>query len=165
MIASRKGTHVYIELVYSRLRPRPRAVVGLAIEAGTLTLAWLLLRYGLQLVSNNRDVETVTLFFDYAVVYAIVPVAGLAIAATAIADVVAHLPRADAAGDRRMIATMWLILAVWFVVIFLGPPIYLADGARRVRVPLRGRHPGSSSRRRSRWRRTRSRCWRRRCSS
>ena len=48
--------------------------------------AGVLLYYGLQITSRNADVETVTLFFTFGVVYAIVPVAALAIGALALAD-------------------------------------------------------------------------------
>ena len=47
-------------------------------------MSWLFW-FGLQLVANNRDVETVTLFFNYAVVYAILPVAAVAIAGMTLA--------------------------------------------------------------------------------
>ena len=42
--------------------------------------------YGLQIMSRNADVDTVTLFFTFGVVYAIVPVAALAVGALALAD-------------------------------------------------------------------------------
>jgi TRAP-type C4-dicarboxylate transport system permease small subunit len=45
-----------------------------------------LLYYGLQITSRNADVDTVTLFFTFGVVYAIVPAAALAVGALALAD-------------------------------------------------------------------------------
>ena len=47
-------------------------------------MVWLLW-FGVKLVDNNRDVETVTLFFNYAVVYAVLPVAAIAIGGLTIA--------------------------------------------------------------------------------
>ena len=65
----------------ARLQP----VLGWLGDTGTLVLMAWLFWFGLKLVANNRDVETVTLFFNYAVVYAILPVAALAIAALTLA--------------------------------------------------------------------------------
>ena len=52
---------------------------------GIVVLVVWLLWFGMKLVDNNRDVETVTLFFNYAVVYAVLPVAALAIGGITIA--------------------------------------------------------------------------------
>ena len=59
-------------------RGRARVRRSCRASAARCSLAWLLLRYGLRLVGNNWDVDTVTLFFTYGVVYAIVPVAAVA---------------------------------------------------------------------------------------
>ena len=52
----------------------------------SVAFAGILLYYGLQITSRNADVDTVTLFFTFGVVYAIVPVAALAVGALALAD-------------------------------------------------------------------------------
>lgn len=85
-IASRRRSHVAVTLVRDRAGPRMRRLLAALSEIATLVLAAVLLRWGWQLVLNNRDVETVTLFFSYALVYAVVPLCGLLIGWTALAE-------------------------------------------------------------------------------
>lgn len=80
IIATQRGSHVAIQQFSAAAGPRLRRALGLFSDAATLVLMAVLLRYGLQLVANNSDVDTVTLFFSYAVVYAAVPVAAASIA-------------------------------------------------------------------------------------
>ena len=56
--------------------------------------------YGIQIARRNTDVETVALFFTFGVVYAIVPVAALAVAIHACVDVRTAL-RVLVAGAHR----------------------------------------------------------------
>jgi len=79
-IATERDSHIAIAMVRNRVGSRARlALDGFAALATLVLMVWLVV-YGCQLVANNSDVETVTLFFSFAVVYAIVPVAGGAIA-------------------------------------------------------------------------------------
>jgi TRAP-type C4-dicarboxylate transport system permease small subunit len=85
VIATERRSHVAIGLLSDRAGPvLARALRWFSDAATLLLMAWLL-RYGWQLVQNNRDVETVTLFFNYALVYAAAPFAALAIAAITLA--------------------------------------------------------------------------------
>ena len=61
-------------------------------DVATLGLMALWLVYGVRIVDNNRDVETVTLFFNYALVYAAVPVAALAVTAITLARMASPRP-------------------------------------------------------------------------
>jgi len=83
-IASRRRSHIAVGMLVDRASPRGRMLLGLFSETATLVLAVILVVWGLQLVRNNLDVETVTLFFTYALVYAVVPATGLLIAWTAL---------------------------------------------------------------------------------
>jgi len=79
-IATERGSHIAIAMVRNRVGVRARLALDVFAALATLILMVWLIAYGYQLVVNNSDVETVTLFFNFAVVYAIVPVAGAAIA-------------------------------------------------------------------------------------
>jgi TRAP-type C4-dicarboxylate transport system permease small subunit len=72
-------------MLVDRVGPAAQRALGVFADVATLVLMAVLLRYGWQLVRNNSDVETVTLFFNYAVVYAAVPFAALCIVLTTLA--------------------------------------------------------------------------------
>ncbi|HQZ04533.1 MAG TPA: TRAP transporter small permease [Burkholderiaceae bacterium] len=84
VIASRKRSHVHVATVVQRLSRPWRIALGCFSDLASLVLAAILVWYGMQLVQNNRDVETVTLFFNYALVYAVVPFSGIVIGITAV---------------------------------------------------------------------------------
>lgn len=88
VIASRNRSHIAADFLFTRVSPRVRMLAELVCEAGALVLGYLLLRYGLKLVSNNWDVDTVTLFFTYGFVYAIVPLAAVMMIAIALSHAV-----------------------------------------------------------------------------
>jgi TRAP-type C4-dicarboxylate transport system permease small subunit len=85
-IACRKRSHVAVMFAADRAPPLVRTLLGCLSEVGTIVLACILMWYGSQLVRNNTDVETVTLFFNYALVYAIVPFSGLMMVLISIAS-------------------------------------------------------------------------------
>ena len=87
IVATERRSHIAITQFSERTGARVQHVLGWLGDIGTLVLMAWLFWFGLKLVANNRDVETVTLFFNYAVVYAILPVAALAIGALTIARV------------------------------------------------------------------------------
>ncbi len=84
VIATRADHHIAIGILRQRLPPLLRRLLHAAIEAGHLLLAALLFWNGYLLLMRNLSVGTVTLFFPFAVVYAIVPAASLLIAASAL---------------------------------------------------------------------------------
>jgi TRAP-type C4-dicarboxylate transport system permease small subunit len=86
VIAARKRSHLGIALVAERSPPRVKAAIELVGALASVAFAGVLLYYGLQITSRNADVDTVTLFFTFGVVYAIVPVAALAVGALALGD-------------------------------------------------------------------------------
>ena len=86
VIAARKRSHLGIALVAERSPPRVKAAIELVGALASIAFAGVLLYYGLLITSRNADVDTVTLFFTFGVVYAIVPVAALAVGALALAD-------------------------------------------------------------------------------
>lgn len=86
IIAARRRSHLSIDMAATRMGPRGKAVLrafgALAAIAFAAILAW----YGWRIAVRNLDVETTTLFFSQGVVYAIVPVAAVAVALYALAD-------------------------------------------------------------------------------
>ena len=86
VVAARKRSHLGITLVAERSPPRVKAAIELVGALAAVAFAGVLLYYGLLITSRNADVDTVTLFFTFGVVYAIVPAAALAVGALALAD-------------------------------------------------------------------------------
>ena len=86
VIAGQRRSHVSVNLLVDRCGPAGRRALAMLSDAATVLLMAVLLRQGLQLVANNRDVDTVTLGFSYALVYAVLPLA----AACLLLDTVLH---------------------------------------------------------------------------
>ena len=86
VIAARKRSHLSISGVADRLSPRGRALLALVGALAALAFAGLLVYYGVRIASRNWDVETTSLAISMGVVYAIVPVAAVAVALHALAD-------------------------------------------------------------------------------
>ena len=91
VIANQRKSHIHISLVIDRSGPRQKR--GLAVFSDLLVIAFALifLAKGWQLVQNNLEIETVTLFFDFWVVYLIIPVSALATLVVVGCDLVATL--------------------------------------------------------------------------
>jgi len=86
VIASRHSDHITIVAVRDKLPVVLQKLVGLLTQSGYIALAAILIWQGSFLFQRNLSVETVTLFFPFALVYFIVPVAGILIAIIAITD-------------------------------------------------------------------------------
>ena len=86
IIAARRHSHLAVTVVADKLGLRGQAafalVGALANVAFCIVLGW----YGLQITQRNVDIDTVALFFTFAVVYAIVPIAAVAVGLHAVAD-------------------------------------------------------------------------------
>ena len=89
VVAARRRSHLAISVIADRCGPRGRALFALVASAAALAFALLLFAYGLQITARNLDIDTVALFFSFGVVYAIVPVAALAVGIYAIVDAAA----------------------------------------------------------------------------
>jgi len=86
LIASRHNDHISVVFLRDRLPPLAAKLLSLTIQAGYMTLAGILIWQGSYLFRRNLSVETVTLFFPFAIVYLVVPVAGILIIITAIEE-------------------------------------------------------------------------------
>ena len=100
IVAARRRAHLSVGMLAGRLPPRGRAAVHLAGALAGAIFAGVLVWYGTQIMRRNADVETVTLFFSMGVVYAVVPLAGLAVGLYALADAGKALTALFAREDR-----------------------------------------------------------------
>ena len=96
ILAARRRSHLSIDMLVERASPRARAAMNAFGALCGLAFAGLLVWYGWRIMLRNLDVDTTSLFFTQGVVYAIVPVAAVAVGLYAIADLRAALR--DAAG-------------------------------------------------------------------
>jgi TRAP-type C4-dicarboxylate transport system permease small subunit len=80
VIATDRRSHIAIAQGVERAGARLRRALGWFTDLATLLLMALLLRWGVQLVLNNHDIEAVSLPIPFSVVYAAVPLAAAAIA-------------------------------------------------------------------------------------
>jgi len=79
VIATDRRSHIAISQGVERAGARLARALAWFSDLATLLLMGLLLRWGVQLMVNNRDIEAVTLPIPFSIVYAAVPLAALAI--------------------------------------------------------------------------------------
>ena len=102
IIAARRRSHLAIGSLPERASPRVRAALALLAAGAALAFAAVLAFYGMRIALRNVDVDTTTLFFTMGVVYAIVPLAAIAVGLSALADGYAALRALAApANDAR----------------------------------------------------------------
>jgi len=86
IVAARRRTHLGVDIFVTRVPPRGAAALRLVGALAAIVFAGVLAFYGVRVASRNLDVDTTALFFTIGGVYAIVPVAAIAVALHAIAD-------------------------------------------------------------------------------
>jgi len=91
IVAARRRSHLAIGALPQRASPRLRELLALFAAASALAFAAVLAFYGTRIALRNLDVDTTALFFTMGVVYAIVPLAAIAVGLHAIADASAAL--------------------------------------------------------------------------
>jgi TRAP-type transport system small permease protein len=91
IVAARRRSHLAIGSLPERASPRMRALLALLAAAAAIVFAAVLTYYGTRIALRNFDVDTTTLFFTMGVVYAIVPLAAIAVGLHALADARAAL--------------------------------------------------------------------------
>ena len=67
-------------------------------DVAAITFSLIFVIKGWRLIQNNLDIETVTLFFDFWVVYLVVPLSALAIIAISVddaVDLIRGIPKVD----------------------------------------------------------------------
>lgn len=78
VIANQRKSHIRISLVTDRAGPVLKTALAVFADLAVIVFALIFVVKGWKLVQNNLDIETVTLFFDFWVVYLIIPVSALA---------------------------------------------------------------------------------------
>jgi TRAP-type C4-dicarboxylate transport system permease small subunit len=91
ILAARRRSHLSIDMLATKLPARGQAALRMLGALAGVSFAGLLVFYGWRIMLRNLDVDTTTLFFSQGVVYAIVPVAALAVGLYALADLRAAL--------------------------------------------------------------------------
>ena len=91
IVAARRRSHLAIGSLPERAPPRMRALLALFAAAAAIAFAVVLAYYGTRIALRNLDVDTTSLFFTMGVVYAIVPLAAIAVGLHAVADARAAL--------------------------------------------------------------------------
>ena len=91
VIANQRKSHIHISLVLDRSGPGLKRALAVLADLLVIVFALIFTVKGWRLVQNNLDIETVTLFFDFWVVYLIIPVSALATIVVVGTDLIAQL--------------------------------------------------------------------------
>ena len=98
VIAHQRRSHIHISLVVDRAGPKLKRVLGVFADVAAITFSLIFVIKGWRLIQNNLDIETVTLFFDFWVVYLVVPLSALAIIVISggdAVDLIRGIPKVD----------------------------------------------------------------------
>ena len=87
VIAHQRRSHIHISLVVDRAGPKLKRALGVFADVAAIAFSLIFVIKGWRLIQNNLDIETVTLFFDFWVVYLIIPVSALATLAVIFFDI------------------------------------------------------------------------------
>jgi TRAP-type C4-dicarboxylate transport system permease small subunit len=87
-IATRRRAHIRITILIDRLPRGLRILTEVAIQLAMMTFGALLAWHSVELIERAWDVEAVSLPMPSALLYILVPLAGLAVVAQAITDIV-----------------------------------------------------------------------------
>jgi len=101
VIAARRRSHLAVTMGRERLGARAQAALKVAGALAAVAFAGVLVFYGTRIAERNWDVETTALAFPVGVVYAIVPLAALAVGLYAVADAAAAWSAWRMGGARR----------------------------------------------------------------
>jgi TRAP-type C4-dicarboxylate transport system permease small subunit len=101
VIAARRRSHLAVTMGRERLSARAQAALALVGALAALAFAAVLVWHGVRIAERNWDVETTALAISMGVVYAVVPLAALAVGTYALADAAAAWARCRKDGAGR----------------------------------------------------------------
>ena len=101
VVAARRRSHLAVTMGRERMSPRSQAALKFVGALAALAFAAVLAWHGVRIAERNWDVEATALATSVGVVYAIVPVAALAVALYALADAAAAWSAWRAGRARR----------------------------------------------------------------
>ena len=90
VIANQRKSHIHISLVLDRSGPLLKRMLAVFADLLVIVFALIFTVKGWRLVQNNLEIETVTLFFDFWVVYLVIPVSALATIVVVATDLIAQ---------------------------------------------------------------------------
>ncbi len=85
-LATRHNTHIKVEFVINTLPPKIKFIIRLFTQIIIIFFMGMLIYLGIRMAARSVDVPTITLFFTYAYIYAIVPIASAIILFYSILD-------------------------------------------------------------------------------
>lgn len=91
VIANQRKSHIHISLLLDRSGPGLKRALAVFADLLVIVFALIFTVKGWRLVQNNLEIETVTLFFDFWVVYLVIPVSALATIVVVGRDLIAQL--------------------------------------------------------------------------
>ena len=100
-LAARRRSHIAIEGLAQRLPDRARLGIGVVVQLAVILFALLLLGFGVQMTVRSLDVPSVTLFFGFGLIYAVVPLTAVLILLYALLDLIEAGRRLRAHGSDR----------------------------------------------------------------
>lgn len=86
-LAARNKTHISVALFLNLCSPRLKRWLAVFNDIATAVFALVLIHFGTEMVIRSLDVPTITLFFNFAVIYAAVPVCAAIICLIAGVDI------------------------------------------------------------------------------
>jgi len=101
VIAARRRSHLAVTVGRDRMPARAQAALALVGALAALAFAAVLAFHGVRIAERNWDVETTALAISMGAVYAIVPLAALAVGLHALADAAAAWSAWRYGGARR----------------------------------------------------------------
>lgn len=99
IIGTRRQSHIRIVTLIDRMPRALRIAFEIAAQLGIVTLAAIMIWNAGPLIRRNIDVEAVTLPFPTAMLYVLLPVAGVILAAQAVFEIYLALTRGDRPED------------------------------------------------------------------
>lgn len=101
ILASRRRSHIRIDVLIDRLPPLPRRATEVAIQICVVAFAIALLRYSPALIERNLDVEWISVPLSAALLYVPLPVVAVALFVDAAVQIAAAIRGPVASADRQ----------------------------------------------------------------
>ncbi len=89
VIATRHKSHIRISFIHDHSPPKGQLVLDLLSNVAVIIFSLIFAINGWRLMQNNLDIETVTLFFNFWVVYLVIPISATASILIACFDMIA----------------------------------------------------------------------------
>ena len=102
VIATQNKSHIRISFIHDRSGPKTRLCLDLFANLAVIVFSLIFVINGWRLMQNNLDIETVTLFFNFWVVYLVISISASAAILIACSDTIALFKGQSAAKEIRL---------------------------------------------------------------